>query len=73
MENVNIIDERRSNCDKWQSKILFLAIFDPRSSIVMSVFDCRISSGISYYVDDHHPRKTEKEDKRAQRTLKSLT
>ena len=26
--------------DKWQSKTLFLAIFDPRSSIVKGVFDC---------------------------------
>ena len=29
--------------DKLQSKILFLAIYDPRSSIVKSVFDCRLS------------------------------
>ena len=28
--------------DKWQSKTLFLAIFDPCSSIVKSVFDCHI-------------------------------
>ena len=28
--------------DKWQSKTLFLAIFDPRLSIVMSVFNCRL-------------------------------
>ena len=28
--------------DKWQSKTLFLAIFDPRSSIVKSVFNCRL-------------------------------
>ena len=28
--------------DKWQSKTLLLAIFDPRSSIVKSVFDCRL-------------------------------
>ena len=28
--------------DKWQSKTLFLAILDPHSSIVMSVFDCRL-------------------------------
>ena len=27
--------------DKWQSKTLFLAIFDPCSSIVKSVFDCQ--------------------------------
>ena len=30
--------------DKWQSKTLFLAILDPRSSIVKSVFDCRLPS-----------------------------
>ena len=29
--------------DKWQSKTLFLSIFDPRSSIVDNVFDCRLS------------------------------
>ena len=29
--------------DKWQSKILFLAIFDPHSSIAKSVFDCCLS------------------------------
>ena len=28
--------------DKWQSKTLFLAIFDPGLSIVKSVFDCRL-------------------------------
>ena len=28
---------------KWQSKTLFLAIFDPRLSIVKVVFDCRLS------------------------------
>ena len=51
------IDERKSkmvamisvfdcNCrqgDKWQSKPLFLMIFDLRSSIVKIVFDCRLS------------------------------
>ena len=29
------------NGDKWQSKTLLLAIFDPRSSIVKSIFDSR--------------------------------
>ena len=29
--------------DKMKSKKLFLKIFDPRSSIVKSIFDCRIS------------------------------
>ena len=33
----------RSFGDKWQSKTLFLSIFDPRSSIVDNVFDCRLS------------------------------
>ena len=28
--------------NKWQSKTLFLAIFDPRSLIVKSFFDCRL-------------------------------
>ena len=28
--------------DKWQSKTLFLAIFDQRSSIVKNVFYCRL-------------------------------
>ena len=31
-----------TNVDKWQSKTLFLAIFDRRSTIVKSVFDCRL-------------------------------
>ena len=30
------------NGDKWQLKTLFLVIFDPRSLIVKSVFDCRL-------------------------------
>ena len=29
--------------DKWQSKTLFLSIFDARSSIVDGIFDCRLS------------------------------
>ena len=33
----------RPTGDKWQSKTLFLAIFGPRSSIVKSVIDCRLS------------------------------
>ena len=32
--------------DKLQSKTLFLAIFDPRSAIVNSVFNCNISEVI---------------------------
>ena len=33
--------------DKWQSKTVFLAIFDPHSSIVKSFFDCRLPGVIS--------------------------
>ena len=32
--------------DKWQSKTLFLVVFDPCLSIVRSVFDCPLS-GVS--------------------------
>ena len=32
----------RHNGDKWQSKTLFLSVFDPRSSIVYCDFDCRL-------------------------------
>ena len=32
--------------DKWKSKTLFLTNFGPRSSIVTSVFDCRLTSVI---------------------------
>ena len=32
--------------NKWQSKTLFLSIFDQRLSIVKSVFDCRLT-GVS--------------------------
>ena len=56
IENINTIDERRSKITrkrvsiaicrltggKWQSKTLYLVIFDSRSSIVNSVFDCRL-------------------------------
>ena len=37
----------RQTGDKWQSKTLFLAIFDLRLSIVKSVFDCRLP-GVFY-------------------------
>ena len=33
----------RPTGDKWQPKTLFLLTFDPHSSIVKSVFDCRLS------------------------------
>ena len=37
--------------DKWQSKTLFLAIFDPRSPIVKVVFDCHLS-GVTQVTED---------------------
>ena len=36
------IGDNRPIGDKWQSKTLFLSIFDPRLSIVDNVFDCRL-------------------------------
>ena len=48
IENVNTIDESRSKIvskkcfDCHLSPPLFLAIFDPYSSVVKSVFDCRL-------------------------------
>ena len=36
----------RPTGDKWQSETLFPAICDPQSSIVQSVFDCRLSDMI---------------------------
>ena len=36
----------RPTGDKWQSKTQFQAICDPRSSIVESAFDCRLSNMI---------------------------
>ena len=38
----------RPTGDKWQSKALFLTIFDPRPSIAKSVFDCRLPSKIAF-------------------------
>ena len=35
----------RPTGDKWQSKTMFLAISDPRLSIVKSAFDCRLFRG----------------------------
>ena len=37
----------RHTGDKWQWKTLFLSIFDPRSSIVDSIFDCRLPGVIT--------------------------
>ena len=42
IETVFLIAICRHTGDKWQSKTLFLSIFDPRSSIVDSVFDRRL-------------------------------
>ena len=40
IETVFLIAICRPTGNKWQSKILFLSIFDQRSSIVDYVFDC---------------------------------
>ena len=37
--------------DKWQSKTLFLAIYDPSWSIVWSVFDCRLPGVVQQMCD----------------------
>ena len=37
----------RHTGDKWQSKTLFLSIFDPHSSIVDSIFNCCLP-GVHY-------------------------
>ena len=41
-------NRKHATGDKWQSKTLFLAIFDPRSWIVKSVFDCCLSGVVEY-------------------------
>ena len=60
IENINTINKRRSKSletefliaiccqsgDKWQTKTLFLRIFDPCSSTVKSIFKCRLSGVI---------------------------
>ena len=43
IETVFSIAICRPTGDKWQSKTLFITIFDVHSSIVDSVFDCRLS------------------------------
>ena len=42
IETVFLIAICRPTGDKWQLKTLFLSIFDPLSSIVDYVFDCRL-------------------------------
>ena len=42
LETVFSIAICRPTGDKWQLKTLFISIFDARSSIVDSVFDCRL-------------------------------
>ena len=42
IETVFLIAICRPTGDKWQSKTLFLSIFDPCSSIVGDVFYCRL-------------------------------
>ena len=52
-ENSLEIELSIANCrptgDKWQSKTLFLSIFNPRSSIVKSVYDCRLSGVVTLW------------------------
>ena len=45
----------RHTGNKWQSKTLFLSIFDPRSSIVDSVFDCRLPGVAIVYIFSKPP------------------
>ena len=40
----------RPTGNKWQSKTLFLVIFDQRLSIVKSIFDCRLPGVMSVSV-----------------------
>ena len=42
IETVFSIAICRHTGDKWESKTLFLSIFDPLSSFVDNVFDCRL-------------------------------
>ena len=42
------------NSDKWQSKTLFLAIFNPQSSIVKSIFYCRLPVVLNYTIFKVH-------------------
>ena len=49
IETVFSIAICRHTGDKWESKTLFLSIFDPRSSIVDNVFDCRLPGVVSVY------------------------
>ena len=44
LETEFLIAISRLTGDKWQSKTLFLAIFDPHSAIAKSVFDCHLSA-----------------------------
>ena len=46
LETEFLISICRPNGDKWQSNTLFLAICDPCSSIVKSIFNCGLSDMI---------------------------
>ena len=43
-ETESLISICRPSGNKWQAKTLFLAIFDPHSANVKTIFDCRIPS-----------------------------
>ena len=42
LETEILIAIYRQSGDKWQSKTIFLSIFDPHSLIVKNVFDCNL-------------------------------
>ena len=47
----------RHTGDKWQSKTLFLSIFDLPSSIVDSIFDCHLPGvTVSFFPSQFFPR-----------------
>ena len=50
LETCFLITICRPTGDKGKSKTLFLAFFYPRSSIVKSVFDCRLPGVVSLYI-----------------------
>ena len=55
LETEFLIAVCRPTGDEWQSKTVFLAIFDPRSSIVKSVFDCRFPDADDNNLTYHSP------------------
>ena len=52
IETVFLIAICRPTGDKWQSKTLFLSIFDPHYSIVDNVVDCRLPGVVQNLMND---------------------